>query len=275
MNESMYALLPTLGAIAPRIGNALIATFEPHPGHEHAYNRWYEDDHFYVAALTAPWSFSGRRWVAPRSLQQMRLPRNHTLFSPPEAGVYLSLSWILAGHASEFQAWIMAMQKRIRDEQRNFPQRSHIFSTYQEYAGAVYRDAKGPRDIHALDYPYRGVALEVVEPLPGTSFDSLQQWLMNEHAPRKLADSAAAQCLVFLENDDPLALLARPDIDDPAVARRITLLWFLESEPEPCWNTLFGEEERQLAASRRGRLLMVAPFIPTLPGTDVYVDQLR
>ena len=50
-----------------RIGGALITMVEPHVGHEHAYNRWYEDDHFYSGAMHGPWTFAGRRWVAPRA----------------------------------------------------------------------------------------------------------------------------------------------------------------------------------------------------------------
>ncbi len=43
------------------IGGALITMVEPHVGHERAYNRWYEDDHFYAGAMCMPWMFAGRR----------------------------------------------------------------------------------------------------------------------------------------------------------------------------------------------------------------------
>jgi hypothetical protein len=36
------------------IGGALITMVEPNPGREHAYNRWYEDDHFYSGAMQGP-----------------------------------------------------------------------------------------------------------------------------------------------------------------------------------------------------------------------------
>ena len=51
------------------IGSALITMVEPNVGHEHAYNRWYEDDHFYSGAMHGPWTFAGRRWVAPKALR--------------------------------------------------------------------------------------------------------------------------------------------------------------------------------------------------------------
>ncbi len=44
---SAYTKLASEGAYGPGIGSALITMVEPHPGHERAYNRWYEDDHPY------------------------------------------------------------------------------------------------------------------------------------------------------------------------------------------------------------------------------------
>ena len=76
MNGNPYSALPAEGPYEVRIGSALITMVEPHRGHEHAYNRWYEDDHFYSGAMAMPWMFAGRRWVAPRALQQLRYPED-------------------------------------------------------------------------------------------------------------------------------------------------------------------------------------------------------
>lgn len=43
----LYGELASAGPYGVRPGHALITMVEPHPGHEFAYNRWYEDDHFY------------------------------------------------------------------------------------------------------------------------------------------------------------------------------------------------------------------------------------
>ena len=51
-----------------KVGSMLFTMVDPHPGHEVAYNRWYERDHFYAGCMVGPWLFAGRRWVAPRSL---------------------------------------------------------------------------------------------------------------------------------------------------------------------------------------------------------------
>ena len=37
---------------------------EPHKGHEVAYNRWYERDHFYAGCQIGAWNLAGTRFVA-------------------------------------------------------------------------------------------------------------------------------------------------------------------------------------------------------------------
>jgi hypothetical protein len=59
------------------------------------------------------------------------------------------------------------------------------------------------------------------------------------------------------------------------VDTRLTLLWFLEADPRDCWEGYFADLETPVTESGLGRVELVAPFIPTVPGTDRYVDQLR
>jgi len=59
------------------------------------------------------------------------------------------------------------------------------------------------------------------------------------------------------------------------VDTRLTLLWFLEAAPGDCWDPCFTGLEEAVAESGLGRVELVAPFIPTIPGTDRYVDRLR
>ena len=37
-----------------RLGSMLFTLVEPHRGHEVAYNRWYERDHFYAGCMIGP-----------------------------------------------------------------------------------------------------------------------------------------------------------------------------------------------------------------------------
>src|SRR6478752_496182 len=57
-----------------RLGGALVTIVEPHKGHEVAYNRWYERDHFYAGCMIGAWNISGQRFVATKDLKDLRYP---------------------------------------------------------------------------------------------------------------------------------------------------------------------------------------------------------
>lgn len=59
------------------------------------------------------------------------------------------------------------------------------------------------------------------------------------------------------------------------VGTRLTLLWFLEQDPREVWAEHFVGLDTEVGDSGLGRVEFVAPFVPTAPGTDRYVDQLR
>ena len=268
-----YSTLPAEGPYESAIGAALITMVEPNPGHEYAYNRWYEDDHFYSGAMAMPWMFAGRRWVATRDLQGLRYPADSAVAQPVTAGCYLSTYWITAGRYKDHLRWTVATNARLLPDGRVFQDRTHIFTAFQDYAGMVYRDGdKGPRDIHALNYPYNGLVLEVVDAKTPSQRPELLAWLRDVHLPAVLAGSPAAMAGLF--HPFPLPKGATYVQDVPGGDNRITILWFLEEDPRTCWDTFAGLDA-PVAETGLGRVEFVGPFIPTLPGTDTYVDQLR
>lgn len=269
-----YSTLPATGPYDTKIGSALITLVEPHAGHERAYNRWYEDDHFYSGAMAMPWMFSGRRWVAPRDLQALRAPADSAIAQPLSAGKYLATYWITAGRYEDHLRWTVATNKRLLPDERIYLERTHVYTSFQEYVSAVYRDADGPRDIHALDHPYSGLVLDVVDGAHGVDRDQLWTWLRDEHIPRVLNGSSVAMCLAFAPMPLPEDKMSYVE-DVPGLERRITLLWFTEVEPQECWAESFAGGAEAIAASGLGRLQLTAPFVPTVPGTDRYVDDLR
>ena len=54
---------------------------------------------------------------------------------------------------------------------------------------------------------------------------------------------------------------------DPNPDRRVCLLWFLREDPHECWPSTFVKHAQEIDASGKGRLVLLAPFVPTLPGT--------
>jgi hypothetical protein len=81
-------------------------------------------------------------------------------------------------------------------------------------------------------------------------------------------------CLYF--QPTPLPADKMPYVKDvEGVDNRLTLLWFTEGDPMQSWEAIFARSGELAAQSGLGKVELVAPFIPTLPGTDKYVDELR
>ncbi|WP_030673484.1 hypothetical protein [Streptomyces sp. NRRL B-1347] len=270
-----YGELAAVGPYGVRPGHALITMVEPHPGHEFAYNRWYEDDHYYAGAMAMPWMYAGRRWVATRELQLLRVPEKSAVAQPVTAGCYLSTYWITEGRYDEHMKWTVAINKRLNRDGRVHQARTHVFTAFQDHEATVYRDgAAGPRDLHALDHPYQGLVLEVIDAAgPGERAEVLE-WLRARHLPRALRDSPAAMVTVFRPTPlpgDRMTYVKQVE----GVDTRLTLLWFLECDPRACWAEHFAGRAAEVSEASPGRVELLAPFVPTVPGTDRYVDQLR
>jgi hypothetical protein len=269
---SPYSTLPAEGPDEVVIGSALITMVEPHEGHELAYNRWYEDDHFYSGAMAMPWMFAGRRWVAPVGLQALRYPDDSLIAKPLSSGKYISLYWITDGRYDDHMRWTVATNQRLLPDGRVYLDRTHVYTSFQSYRGVVYRDGeRGPRDVHSLDYPYRGLVVEVVDATDDR--DALEQWLRDEYLPARLAGTPIAMTLLFAPNPLPADKMSYVE-DVPGLDRRITLLSFTEVPPDECVDAWRGLGDA-VAESGLGRVELAAPFYPTLPGTDTYVDELR
>lgn len=274
--DPAYSDLPKKSAHALGIGGALISMVEPHPGYEHAYNRWYEDDHFYSGALFMPWMFSGRRFVATRDLQLLRYPQDSVIAQPVTAGCYLHLYWITPGHVDDHIRWTVSTNEVLRATDRIHLERTHVFTSFQDFSGSVLREARGPRDYQTLDHPYDGVVMEVIDARDGSDRDQLDQWLRDDYLPwlHRTPDNPIAASLWFRPR--PLPEDKQPDVADvPGVERRITVLHFLDADPRPHWDVRFARNGERVDRGGVGVMQFAAPFIPVLFGTDKYVDELR
>ncbi len=287
--SARYAELASTLGHEVGIGGALITMVEPHPGHERAYNRWYEDDHFYAGAMCMPWMMAGRRFVATRRLQDLRYPEDSFIAQPVTAGCYIHLYWITVNHVEDHEAWTRSTNLQLTKLDRRFEDRTHIFTTFQDFRGVTYRDPDGPRDIHSLDYPYAGMVLEVIDARPGGR-EALDAWLADEYLPGIVGapGTPVAQSLRFtarhVTEEEPATesdreaepvMAAHRGFAIPGGARRVTVLHFLDRDPGEDWEQWFGNHDNLVEASGLGRLELCAPFIPVVHGTDRYVDELR
>jgi hypothetical protein len=254
------------------LGAGIFALHDPHPGHERDFNRYYERDHMYAAAILAPWTIAGQRFVATAELKRLRYPADGP-FGPVEHGSYLTMYWIVAGQLGEQQAWVNEQMKALNAAGRTFEHRSVQTATAYDYLGSWRREPDGVPPFLALDRRYASVVWVVIERTGTASVADVAGWLTDDFLPANFASSPVALVPMFTPRPkEPWWPAAAPEV--PGVGERVFATFFLEVDARDVWRAHFADLGDKVAATGRGRVLMVAPFIPTVPGTDTYTDQL-
>jgi hypothetical protein len=256
-----------------KLGSMLFTLVEPRRGHEVAYNRWYERDHFYAGCMVGPYNFAGRRFVATAELKELRDPDPSVITGSPARGSYVSVYWVLDGYHDVWNRWALRQVNALHAAGRMFEERDHVHTLLYNYCWEFRRDPDGVPIEVALDHPYRGFVPVFIDRAENVSTEALWDWLRNEHLPALMpgsdADLVAAFTPIALEVDAP------GDVPREAASdRRTLLLWFLNTPPEVAWETLIVEHRRRLEESGLGTVVAALPFIPTIPGTDTYTDKL-
>jgi hypothetical protein len=248
-----------------RLGSMLFTLVEPHRGHEVAYNRWYERDHFYAGCMVGPWLFAGRRFVATRSLKDLRFGADPDLFGGIDLGSYLAVYWILDGRHDDHVDWALRQVQWLHANGRMFAERDHIHTLLyrHEWTVAAAGDAGVPAEL-ALDHPFGGLAATLVRPAPGVSAADLATYVEDRFAPElELGFSP-----IPLPPDAPVTQQGQ----DRLVGCLLNLS-FTTAPPDTWW-----DEQRAAADALRsdgiGEMLWTAPFVPTTPGEDAHTGEL-
>jgi hypothetical protein len=259
---------------AVKVGRMLFTMVDPTRGYEVAYNRWYERDHFYAGCLVGPWLFAGRRWVATRPLKDLRFPAQSAFADPVDAGSYLSIYWVHAGHEDEHFAWARRQVFRLYGEGRGFSERTHAHTKLYDFAAAHYRHDDGVPIELALDHPYGGLVVLCSEPSAGSGYDLLAA-AAGPHVSSLLEEVPSMDIVsdwrFHVEDGDftaPMALGAEGGTED-----RLLQLCFVAGPPEDSWPAVHRYAD-SLEASGAGTTTFAAPFVPTIVGTDTYCDEL-
>ena len=260
-----------------KLGSALFTMVEPRKGHEVEYNRWYERDHFYAGCMIGPWLFAGRRFVATRPLKDLRYPADSAITTPNDLGSYIAVYWILADEFDAHNEWAVQQVNWLHANGRMFVDRDHISTALYEFLGAVARDADGVPPELALDHSqYQGLVVvwtDADDHDPGSTQAELQRWLQEELFPGLVADSPIAQVLTW--KAIPLSPDRPADVPQtPGLGTRLLHAFFLDVDPREVWDAKFKGLGDAVAASGKGQVVLAAPFIPTIVGTDTYTDQL-
>ena len=176
------------------LGHAIFGLIEPHPGHERAWNRYYERDHLLAAGSCAPWTFSTQRWVATRRHKDVRQPRENVIASPFDKGTFLAGMWIhkdrldrAAGLGRRADADPRGAGADLREARRALDRRATTFSGRRCATWTAFRPSW--RSSGAIP----GIVLAWVERKPESSLeDSARRARRRDPAPlpREVADRA-------------------------------------------------------------------------------------
>ena len=261
------ATVDSIGLGPIEVGAMLFTLVEPHRGHEVAYNRWYERDHFYAGCMIGAGNFAGRRWVAPRRYKDLRyVPRDSPVAPDALTGSYLALYWVLDGMLQEWNKWAYRQLKQLHADDRMFEHRDHVHTLLYTRDEIEYRDADPVPAALALDHPFKGLVAIIGEATGDRS--DLDRWYDQQPLP-----PAAAMRITWT----PMPLL----VDAPGVQKqegsdaKFVQLYFLDDDPLGVidLDELQGHA-RAMDAAGVGRVDWAGPFIPTIVGTDTYTDQL-
>jgi len=255
------------------LGSILVSLLEPQAGQEVAFHRWYERDHFYAGCMVGAHFFAGRRFVATRALKALRYPASSSTVADTSIGSYLALYWMERGHHAETERWAVDRVLWLTENGRMQGERKSVHACFYTHRWAACRDADGVPPELGLDHPFAGVVLVMSQRPEGVDAGARDAWLLEEHLPRVLPGSAAALCLsltpLALPPDSPAYAPAPPGFE-----RRSLELYLLDDDPRACWDALFAPFGARLSAEGLGEVGFAAGFVPTVPGTDRYADQL-
>ena len=160
-----------------KLGSMLLTLVEPHRGHEVAYNRWYERDHFYSGCMVGPYNFAGRRFVATADLKTLRDPDPSTITGEPARGSYISAYWVLDGYFDVWNRWALRQVNALHAAGRMFKERDHVHTLLYNFPWEHRRDPDGVPVEVALDHPYRGFVTVFIDRDDSLTNEELWSWL--------------------------------------------------------------------------------------------------
>ena len=249
-----------------RLGGALVTIVEPEKGHEVAYNRWYERDHFYAGCMIGAWNISGARFVATKDLKALRYPAELAGAHRPEQR-FLPGS-LLGPRPAPSVDW---MQWGSAPGQVAARQRPHVrrARTHPHPHVQVPHRVRGPR---------RG---------PGRAGPRPSLAVRGGGDRRTVRGHVARRCRRLVRRTAPARRGRRRADAHPAARQRCArregrvggepLLPALVRRRRPARHlgrTPSAPSANNFTDAGLGQLVSVAPFRATIPGTDTYTDQL-
>lgn len=256
------------------LGTLLFTMVEPDKGHQVAYNRWYERDHFYAGCMVGEYNFAGDRFVATADLKALRYPADSPMTPDQSQGSYLAIYWVLAGHHDDWNRWSVDNVQMLHATGRMFAQRTHIHTLLYDHDWSVQADPDGTSVELALDRNYPGLVVNVGELTGDATHADIEQWTREQWAPTAMAAPWGPD---LIASSNPLPLLDDAPADVPRVPnadRRFLQLHFTTGDPAADWDAGYGSFGADLQASGLATHVWTAPFKQTVVGTDTFTGEL-
>jgi hypothetical protein len=250
------------------LGHAMITMVEPHADTLHEYNEWYEGDHAYSGVMAGPGAFAYRRFVATRDLKPLRIAGPNPVADPKELGSFIALYWVERDQVEPLFAWSFALMPQLVADGRMHPGRDHISTAVYDLAAEHERDGGVPARI-ALDHPFPGVIVTWTDAVDAAHLDELAEWYRTEGLPAGGPIGTAVGWALREFPGTPSTVPATV-----GVGTRLVHTAFTTVDPRECWDEVTGDLVARLEKSGLGTLSLAAPFIPVVPGTTTYLDQL-
>ncbi len=255
------------------LGSLLFTAVEPHRGHEVAYNRWYQSDHFYAGCMVGAHQFAGARFVATKRLKALRSPASSLMCEDPAGGSFLSIYWVLKGFHDEWVDWAVTTVNELHAEGRMFDERDHTHTGVYEHHSSVQRTPTGTSIELALDRHFAGVIVTAGELIDGSTLDEVATWTSDVWEPQASASEWGPEVigtsrLMPLPSNAP----GVPEVVENNA--RFLQLHFVDHDPAHQWEAGYGRWADALADSGLATHIWTAPYLATVHGTDTYTDEL-
>jgi hypothetical protein len=247
-----------------KLGGALFTMVEPHKGHEVAYNRWYERDHFYAGCMIGSWNFGGGRFVATRACKEKRYAADPSVTPDAMVGSYLAIYWILDGHFDDWMRWGTNQVNWLHENGRMFAERDHVHTLMYTFLAEHNQPDGVPIEL-ALDHHFPGIVAVIGELAEGKTHDDAMAFFAGREVPAEVAVSFTP---VPLFGDAP------SDVPRDTATNRFLQLYFLDEPVLEVFDERFGSLGDELEQSGVATLKFISPFLATVPGTDRYADEL-
>ena len=122
----------------------------------------------------------------------------------------------------------------------------------------------------ALDHRFAGLVTLAVERHDGVAQAELDKWMM-DYLPGFFEGSPVAQCSVWSPTKQASAPMMIPKVERTDCLDM--QIFFVDTPAADSWQR-FRSYAADLEASGLAKVVFASPWLPTVPGTDTYADQL-